>query len=83
MTETFFFWALICIALILLAGFLIRRRQQGPAKEKELERTLLSMVSGRRDVAQRLIQLEQDKNPDQPRAWHLQRAIDSLKRDRR
>ncbi len=52
-------------------------------KEKELERTLLRLVHGRTEVAQRLIELEQSRHPDKSREWCLQKAVDAIRRDRR
>ena len=52
-------------------------------KEKELERTLLRLVHGRTEVAQRLIELEQSRHPDKSREWCLQKAVDAIRRERR
>ncbi|WP_291319337.1 hypothetical protein [Desulfonatronospira sp.] len=52
-------------------------------KEQELEKKLLGLVHGREDVARRLVELEQSRNPEKSREWCLNKAIASLKRDRR
>ncbi len=52
-------------------------------KEKELEKTLLNLVNGRDDVAQRLVELEQSRHPGESREWCLQKAIDAIRRERR
>ena len=55
----------------------------GDKNEKELYQRLLGLVHGREDVARRLIELEQSRNPEKSRQWCLNKAIESLKRERR
>ncbi|EFI33486.1 hypothetical protein Dthio_PD0820 [Desulfonatronospira thiodismutans ASO3-1] len=52
-------------------------------KEQELAKRLLGLVHGREDVARRLVELEQSRNPEKSRKWCLNKAIESLKRERR
>ena len=38
-------------------------------KEQELAKRLLGLVHGREDVARRLVELEQSRNPEKSRQW--------------
>ena len=60
-----------------------KKSRSGDKNEKELYQKLLGLVHGREDVARRLIELEQSRNPEKSRQWCLNKAIESLKRERR
>ncbi len=78
--------ALILIALIIFAFWIFKKRYPGKREGKkvhDLENDLLRLVSGRQDVADRLVRHEQARNPDKSRSWHLEKVIEQLKRDRR
>lgn len=74
------------VALAILGYWIFSKRYPQKRREKrkqDMETDLLRMVSGRQDVAERLVRLEQRRSPDKPRSWHLEKAIEQLKRDRR
>ncbi|MGM0425475.1 MAG: hypothetical protein ACQEQX_11235 [Thermodesulfobacteriota bacterium] len=50
------------------------------SREKQLEEELVRL--SRKDVAQRLIELEQEKHPEASRRKHIESAIWRLKKDR-
>ncbi|MBD2101788.1 hypothetical protein [Leptolyngbya sp. FACHB-261] len=50
---------------------------------KSLEKQLLSMVSGNRGLALRLVESVKVKNPDRSDTWCWEKAISDLERDRR
>jgi len=77
---------LVLVALAVLVYRIFSTRSLKRSREKriqDVESELLRMVSGRQDVADRLVRLEQTRHPDKTRYWHLERAVEQLKRDRR
>jgi uncharacterized protein HemY len=75
---------LVALAVLVHRIFSMRRSKRRWEKRiQDMESELLRMVSGRQDVAERLVRLEQKRHPDKPRYWHLERAVEQLKRDRR
>ncbi|NET35271.1 MAG: hypothetical protein F6K19_25125 [Cyanothece sp. SIO1E1] len=47
-----------------------------------LNRELLNLVHGRRDVATSLLSFEKRRNPGHPESWYLDKVIYDLKRGR-
>ncbi|TAD77731.1 MAG: hypothetical protein EA001_09190 [Oscillatoriales cyanobacterium] len=62
-----------------------RRPAAAPRRRpsQSLERQLLLMVQQNRPTAERLVELERSRVPDQSEDWYWQAAIDRLLRDRR
>jgi uncharacterized protein HemY len=59
-----------------------RRVHQGTSVRGHTQRSLLRLVGGNREVAERLVRQVQLRHPDRPAQWCWEKAIHDLRRDR-
>ena len=83
------FIVVIFITLSFLIFILLREiKKQKKAKpkhklDKSLEKQLLTMLSGDKKAALRLLRYARQKNPGQTYLWYYEKVIRDLERDRR